>query len=113
MGSKSASSDHSGSWNGDAHDVDIINLFPPIADRVMDGVISEPLRCEEDLSAAEEGGTEALAADLHAWVTPQVFDFIVGATPAADTAEAEGNSNIAPALVEPDTFAAPQSLAHD
>lgn len=53
MRSKSASSDKSRSGDGDTHDVNIINLFSPITYGVMDGVVSEPLRGEEYLSAAK------------------------------------------------------------
>ena len=52
--------------NGSAHDVDIIYLFSPISDRIMNGVVSQPLWSEEDFSATEHGGSESLTAGLDA-----------------------------------------------
>ena len=52
--------------NRRTHYADIVDLFPPIADRFEDGVVSEPLWNEEHLSTAEEGRAPSLPPELHA-----------------------------------------------
>ena len=99
--------------NRRTHYADIVDLFPPIADRFEDGVVSEPFWNEEHLSAAEEGRAPSLPPELHTWVTPHVLHFVIRTTPATDTAETEWQSHIAPALVEPNTLATPQTLTHE
>ena len=52
------------SWDWSAYDVDIIDLFPPVADGFVNGVVSEPFWDEEHLSAAEEGRAPSLTTEL-------------------------------------------------
>ena len=54
------------SWDWSAYDVDIVDLLPPVADRFMNGVVSEPFWDEEHLSAAEEGRAPSLTTELYA-----------------------------------------------
>ena len=53
-----------------------------------------------------------MTAGLHAGITPHELYLFVGTAPARNTAEVEGDSNIAEAVVEVDAFIAGKSLAH-
>lgn len=101
------------SMNGRTHYADIVDFFPPVTDGFEDRVVLEPLWYEEHLSAAEKGRAPSLPPELHAWVTPHIFHFVIGAAPATDAAETEWQSHVAPALVEPYTLTAPQTLTHE